>query len=167
MNNSLNGGPLGPLSWASILLFGSVAYDLIATHDTRKIVAGCLSWGIGLSLLGWLLRAEWPGIKAFWPFSQYGMSAPYPVYATGLCFLTLLFFYLACDQWNLRFPHLTLLGENPLVLYLVHGALLAIGEAILPDSASLPVVVVGFVVIYTICYATAYVLHRRGMIVKL
>ena len=44
----LDGGPLGPLSWVFCLLLGTVAYDLIATRNTRKIIVGCLAWGIPL-----------------------------------------------------------------------------------------------------------------------
>jgi len=123
-------------------------------------------WGIGLSALGWALKFEWPGIKAAWPFTQFGMSAPYPLYSTGLCFFTLLFFHYVCDVRALRFPHLSTLGENPLVLYLVHHVFIGIGMLLLPQSASLPAILAGFLGVYAACYALAYGLHRKHIIVK-
>jgi len=167
MANSLNGGPLGPLSWASILLAGSVAYDMIAAGTRREIVLACLGWGLGLAALGFILKAEWPGIKPAWPFSQYGMTAPYPLYATGLAFLTYLAFYLICDVAGWRLPHLTVLGENPLALYAVHGILIAIGLLILKDSAPVPAIVAGTIVLYLCCYALARWLHHKKIFFKI
>jgi predicted acyltransferase len=165
--NSLNGGPLGPLSWAFILLFGTRAYDLLATRDARTITRGCLAWGIGLGLAGWALRLEWPGIKMEWPFTQYGMSAPYALYSTGLCFLTLLPFYYLCDIRGFQFPHLTVLGENPLILYLAHGVLVGAGHLCLRSNAPLPFILTGFLCIYGTCYGLARWLRRKHTIIKI
>lgn len=167
LQHSLNGGPLGPLSWAFVLLMGTLAYDLITASDSRVIMRGCLTWGFGLSITGWLLRAPWPGVKAEWPFTQYGMSAPYPLFATGLCFLTLLAFHYLCDIRKLRLPHLTMLGENPLVLYLAQGAILLLIGLVLPSNVSLAVIMPGFLAAYGLCYGLAWWLHRRHSIVKL
>jgi len=62
MEHSLNGGPLGPLSWASILLLGTLAYDwLTAPNRTPAgIIRNCLAWGVALSALGWALKIECP-----------------------------------------------------------------------------------------------------------
>lgn len=166
MREACNGGPLGPLSWGFILLMGSLAYDAMATQDTRVILRHCATWCIALSIAGWALKMSWPGIKPEWPFTQYGMSAPYPLYATGLCFLTLLVFHVLCDRLNVRLPHLTVLGENPLAVYLFQQALLLLGEELVPNSAPLYVVTMGFAVVYTACYGLAFVLHRKRIIFK-
>lgn len=167
MAHSLNGGPLGPLSWGFILLMGTLAYDLIATRDRRRILIGCLAWGGGLSAVGWLLKIPWGPLKPEWPFSQYGMSAPYPLFATGLCFLTLLAFHRLCDVARWRVPHLTTLGKNPLALYLAHGVLLAMGLLILPDTASWPAIAGGFLAVYALLYGLARWLSLRGIVLKL
>ncbi|HNR33627.1 MAG TPA: heparan-alpha-glucosaminide N-acetyltransferase domain-containing protein [Candidatus Hydrogenedentes bacterium] len=167
MRESVNGGPLGPLSWAFILLMGTVAYDALNEGGTGAILRRCMAWGLALSAAGWLLKMPWPGVKPEWPFTQYGMSAPYPLYATGLCFLTLLAFHLLCDVGRVRLPHLTILGENPLALYLLHGVLILIGHLILNADASPRAIVTGFIVIYAICYAFAVVLRRKKIIFKI
>ena len=164
--HSINGGPLGPLSWVFMLLLGSVAYDLMASGDSRRILVGCLAWGVGLSAAGWLLRAEWRGVKAGWPFTQYGMSAPYAVYSTGLAFLTLLPFHILSDKARIQLPHLTVLGENPLVMYATHGILIALGTLCLSDRAPLSAVAIGFLCVCGLCYALARWLHAKGIIVK-
>ena len=66
---ALNGGPLGPLSWCLILLFGTVASDLLVAANERTLLKGCLGWGTVLCAAGYLLHLEWPGVKASWPFS--------------------------------------------------------------------------------------------------
>ncbi len=167
MAHSLNGGPCGPLSWGFILLMGTVAYDLMESRDSRVILRGCLAWGAVLCAAGWALKFEWPGVKAEWPFTQYGMSAPYPLYATGLCFATLLVFHLLCDRARIEAPHLTVLGRNPLVLYLLQGLLVNLTPFVVPDSAPVWLAAATFAVNYTVCYALARVLHARNIVVKL
>ncbi|MCC6144163.1 MAG: DUF1624 domain-containing protein [Candidatus Hydrogenedentes bacterium] len=167
MGHSINGGPLGPLSWAFILLMGTVMYDAVATRRPARIMGTAVAWGIGLSVAGWLLRMEWGAVKAFWPFTQYGMTAPYPVYATGLAFLTVLAFYIVNDKMGIILPQLTALGRNPLALYLLQAALVMIADAALPSDLALPWVLIAFAVVYGIVYAVARTLHGRDIVLKI
>jgi len=165
---NINGGPVGPLSWCFMLLCGTVAYDLLAAGDTTKVVRGCLAWGAALCAAGFSLRLEWAGTKAAWPFSQYWMTAPYALWASGLCFLTLLAFYALCDVLDIRIPHLTVLGQNPLFIYILQYLIMDSAERFLPEHTSfLPGVLVGFAVFYAACYGSACYLHQKGIIVKL
>jgi predicted acyltransferase len=167
MEHSLNGGPLGPLSWSFPLLMGSVAYDMMATKNLERIVRGCLTWGLALSAAGWALTFPWPGIKAAWPFTAYGMSALYPLYATGLCFLLLLGFVLLCDHFRLRVPHLSVLGVNPLVLYVTQLVVIEVGHLPIPRDASVAMVLLTFVPLYLIHYLLAWFLQRKHIIIKI
>jgi predicted acyltransferase len=167
MGHSINGGPLGPLSWAFILLAGTVAWDLVATARPQRIIRGCLAGTLLFSAAGWALRAPWPGLKPLWPFTQYGMTAPYPLYAAGLCFLTVLVFYLACDQYKLRFPHLSVLGYNPLVIYILQALLVLVAGMTVPDSAPWPVALGTFITVYACCYGVAFGLFRGGRSIRL
>ena len=114
-----------------------------------------------------MLRAEWPGMKPFWPFSQYAMSAPYPLYATGLCFLAVLLFYLACDVGGLRFPHLTVLGFNPLVVYILQALLVLAAGMTVPKDAPPTIAFLTFVAVYLTCFGVAWRLYRAGKTVKI
>ena len=166
MSHSINGGPLGPLSWAFILLAGTVAWDLVATARPSRIMLGCLAGTLVFSAAGWALRAAWPGLKPLWPFSQYGMTAPYPLYATGLCFLTVLVFYLADTRYNASFPHLTVLGYNPLVIYILQAVLALISSLTVPKTAPWPIAFFTFMAVYAVCYWVAFRLFRAGRIIK-
>ena len=168
VKSNINGGPIGHWSWCFMLLCGTIAYDLLATRNTARIMRGCLAWGAALCAAGLILRLEWPGIKAAWPFSQYWMTAPYALWASGLCFLTLLAFYALCDVLDIRIPHLTVLGQNPLFIYILQYLIMDSVDRFLPEHTSfLPGVLVGFAVFYAACYGSACYLHQKGIIVKL
>ena len=165
--NALNGGPLGPLSWCMMLLFGTIAYDLLAARHERKFLVECLLWGTGLCTAGYLLRIEWPGVKAAWPFSAYYMTAPFPLWATGLCFLHLVVFHLFCDKLRLRIPTLTALGMNPLFIYILQFLVLDVAEDFAPEKLSLAAGIAGFGIFYSLFAGLAYWLYRRKVFIKL
>lgn len=154
--HSYDGGPLGPLSWVFNLLLGTLAYDWLLDYKTEGTIRKALVWGTALSLLGWAIRMEWPGIKAEWPFSQRYMTIPYTLYSTGLALYVYAFFLYACDIRKISFPHLTLFGMNPLVIYIFHILLLeAHAETLLPDSHPFWFLTV-FCGFYLCCYAVAW-----------
>ena len=167
MKHSIDGGPLGPLSWAFILLFGSLAYDAMAEKKTEKTFAHLLGWGLALCVAGLALRAEWPGVKEFWYFTQKGMTAPYPVYSMGLAFLTLLAFYFASDGWGWQVPTFTVMGMNPLILYLVHSVIMTSNQGFFPTNSPVWKGVLAFTLFYALCYAVARRLYNDRVVIKL
>jgi len=172
IQNTINGGPLGPVSYVFVLLLGSMAYDLLATRAPRRIMLGALAWGVILCALGLALRLPWaasedyPADKAYWYFTQYGMTAPYPIYATGLAFLAFLAFYLLNDVARVTIPTLTILGENALVMYIVHIVIMNGNEGYPPNNASIPLALAGYAVLYACCYAVARYMHNNRIFVK-
>ena len=52
----INGALFGHWSWAFMLIFGTIAYDIMATQDRKKIVVGLAGFGIILSIAGWVAR---------------------------------------------------------------------------------------------------------------
>ncbi len=165
---NINGGPIGHWSWLLMLICGTIAYDIMATRDTRKIVLGCVIWGAVLSAAGWALHCPWPGVKEAWPFSKYYMTAPYALWASGLCFFTMLAFYLVCDMGKLRIPHLTVLGMNPLVIYILQWCIMESTHRFIPEHATNWFGILGgFLVFYGMCYGAAYALYRKNIFVKL
>jgi predicted acyltransferase len=165
MANSIDGGPLGPLSWVSVLLFGTILYDLLTEGNSRQFIRKTLIWGIVLTLLGYLLSLLQP--QEIWQFSQRSMSIAYPILASGIGFLTFLVFYLLNDVYKIELPHLTILGINPLLLYIVQNILIDLHGNVLPSGAPLWQALSGFVVIYSLCYLVAHYLWRNKMVVKL
>ena len=164
---SLNGGPLGPLSWVMMLLFGTYAYDVLSSKNEKKFMIACAAWGIGLCAMGYALHVAWPGVKEQWPFSARYMTAPFPLWSTGLCFLQLLLFYVICDKLRLRIPTFTSVGMNPLVLYIAQSLFLDVAEDFSPERLSLFAGVLGFAAFWAIFAGIAYYLHSRKIYIKL
>jgi uncharacterized membrane protein YeiB len=164
---SLNGGPLGPLSWVMMLLFGSYAYDVMRQRNEKKLVLTCLGWGVGLCAAAYALHVEWPGVKVEWPFSARFVTAPFPLWSTGLCFLQLLAFYLICDKLHFRIPTFTSVGMNPLIIYIAQSLFLDVAENFEPERLSLVAGVLGFAVFWSVFAGAAYYMHRNRIYVKL
>lgn len=168
MTQSIDGGPLGVFSWAAIFLFGAIAFDMITAADNHKVVKQLLMWGLTLCVVGWMFKAPWPGIKPEWPFSQRAMSIPYPLFSSGLCFLTYIPFHLIAEKKSWHIPHLSVLGMNSLVVYLTQQALLDMnGIIIVSKNADWRGALFSFAVFYIICYAVARKLHKDRIYIKL
>lgn len=158
----INGGPLGPLSWSMMLLFGSLAYDLMAAGDHRRFVLGCLGWGIGLCALGMGLS-----VAMNWEISAYYMTAPFPLWSTGLCFLALLAFFVLCDKLKISIPTFTAMGMNPLFIYIIQSLVLdVLGGFGLPEMP-LPVGILAFMAFYGCFAALAWWMHTRRIYIKI
>ena len=167
MSNSIDGGPLGPMSWVFLLLMGAVAWDIMASGRKTRILGAYAALAVITTGLGWFLRAPWADYKPLWHFSQTAMTSPYTLYSTGLCFISLLAFHVLCDRASVRLPHLTLLGRNPLVLYLLQALLCILIEMLVPSSATLALSIGSFLVAYGLVYAAARFMDRHGILVKI
>jgi predicted acyltransferase len=165
MARSIDGGPLGPLSWVSILLFGTILYDFLKESNSKEFILKTLIWGSVLTLLGYLLSLLQP--QEVWQFSQRSMSMAYPILSSGIGFLTFLLFYVVNDLYKIELPHLTILGINPLLIYIVQNILIDLHGNVLPSSAPLWQALSGFVIVYTLCYLVAHYLWRNKMVVKI
>jgi predicted acyltransferase len=158
----LNGGPLGPLSWSMMLLFGSLAYDLMAIGNHRKFALGCLGLGFGLCGMGYGLS-----LATGWPISAYYMTAPFPLWSSGLCFFTLLGFFILSDKLNVQIPTFTAMGMNPLFIYIIQCLVLdVIGGFDAPDM-SFPLGVITFAAFYGCFAGLAWWMHSRRLYVKI
>lgn len=164
---SIDGGPLGPLSWVFPLLIGSLVWDWVREATPGGIYARSFLWGVGLSVLGICAYLPWGGLKSTWPLSQYAMTAPYTLLSTGFCFVPFVFFYGLCQGFGKELPHLTVLGKNPLVIYILHILLLEAHGTVVGRDASLGMALITFAGFYLVCYGVAYWLDRQGLVVKL
>lgn len=77
MDVPINGGLIGHWSWAFMLIFGTIAYDIMATRDRNKILAGLIGFGVVLTIAGFGARAI--GTQAYYskaePFAAKAMLA--------------------------------------------------------------------------------------------
>lgn len=164
---SLNGGPLGPLSWVMMLLFGSIAYDFLAARDEKKFITSCLAWGIGLCAAGCLFQIPWGEAKALWPTTAYLMTAPFPLWSTGLCFLTLLVFYVICDKIGFEIPTFTALGMNPLFIYILQSLVLNSLENFEIEGLTRTMGILLFIAFYAAFAGLAWWMKQRKIFVKI
>jgi predicted acyltransferase len=179
----LNGGPLGPLSWCFILLLGTIAYDVMKTSDRKLIITWCLSLGLGLCVAGWVVSMPWGATKALWPITAYHMTLPFPLWSTGLSFLTLLTLYLLCDEAGLSIPTFASVSMNALFIYIVQCVISEteapqdiikacygwIQKPLVESNPSLatPLGICGILAFYGMLAALAYVLHRNKTYIKI
>ena len=184
-HNSMNGGPLGPISHAFILLFGTIAYDLLATRDTSKILKWSAICTVGLCAASWVAYkltpvdyAPYAEYGKWWSYSHRWAAAPSQLLHTGLAFLAFMLFFVTCDLMLIKIPTLTDVGENPLVIYCLQYALLGVngsylGEELEKTTADAATMgdfawaILGFCVFYWFCWAVAKRLHSQGYIIKL
>jgi hypothetical protein len=150
-----------------MLLFGSLAYDLLAARDEKKFIIGCLAWGIGLCIAGHIIHIPWGEAKPEWPNSAYHMTAPFPLWSTGLCFLTLLAFYLICDKIGFEIPTFTALGMNPLFIYILQSLLLSSMGAFPIEGLTPTMGIVYFALFYAAIAGLAWWMKQRNIFVKI
>lgn len=165
MQNSIDGGPLGPISWASILVFGTIQMDYLEKYKGRKFIQKSMILGLPLMVTGLILSYLQPA--EIWEFSQRSMTMAYPIFASGLSVLTFALFYLIGDIWKIKIPFLMVLGYNPLIIYILQQILIVFYGDYLPRTAPLWQAMFGFVLIYGICHLIARNMAKIKLIVKL
>ena len=165
MEHSIDGGPLGIISWASILFFGTVLIDDLQEQPGRIFIRRTLITGLILLVLGYCLSLLQP--QELWQFSQRSMTMAYPLLASGISFLVFLTFYYLSDIKKIEIPHLTILGMNPLVLYIVQNVLIEYHGGYLKQDSSVWVALCGFIVIYLVCFAVARYMYKNNLVVKI
>ncbi len=167
--HSLNGGPLAALSWGALAAWGAVIQDWRIAYTPRAFTLRLLAVSLSLCAAGWLLSLPWPGLKEAWPFTRYGMTAPYPLAAGGFAALLYLCFYWHGDRWGKRLPLATPMGANPLLMYAIMG--LFIGGSKLAirvwGEPGFYTALGSYIVICLICYSAASALHRRNIILRI
>lgn len=179
---ALNGGPFGPLSWCFILLLGTIACDILQRKVHGRIIIDCLSLGIGLCATGSVMSIPWDEIKPVWPISAYHMTLPFPLWSTGICFLTLLAFYLLCDVGGIKIPTFSTVSFNALFIYILQCVIseteapqeiikACYGRIEQPLAAWNPILaqplgIGGILVYYLFLASVAYALERKKIFIK-
>lgn len=160
---SIDGGPLGPLSWIFPLAWGTLVADWYWKNvRASKFILNALLCGLSLTFLGYAL-------SVFWPFSQRAMTCSYSVCSSGISILAILVFYLVVDIWRKPFPHLALLGRHALVIYLVQNVLISSwldAQNLFNKDSGVIVAMLGFAGIYCGCYCVARYLDKNRYFIK-
>jgi predicted acyltransferase len=148
MQHSSDGGPLGIISWASILFFGTILVDDLREQTPEVFMRRSLITGVILMSVGYCLSLLYP--QTLWQFSQRSMTMAYPLFASGLSFVVFVMFYWLAD--------LRKLVQNVVIEF--HGNYLN-------RNSSVWVALCGFTIIYLICFAVARYLYRNNLVIKI
>jgi predicted acyltransferase len=194
--NSVDGGPLGFLTWAVPLLFGTLACDAYRAIPNRSrlcliyLIAGVAVMGAayGLSCLHlapsdmdeWQLNVTVsapapplvhvpvkPPTNDLFTMSQRSGAVTYPLFGAGVSLAVLALFVLACDIGSLRVGMFRTLGSNALAAYILHGLVFLSVKPFMPKDAPLWYVFSGCFVAITICYVLLRHMEKHRLFLKL
>ena len=156
--HSVDGGPLGFLSWTVPLMAGTLACDAMQRLRTLPSMAVNVAAGISLMVSGYLLSCAgrfashihgtlgdvplWAappfvppnGPIDMWTMNQQAGSVSYLVFAAGFALCILVLWQLLSDIGPLRIPALRTFGQNALAAYLVHFPVAALLWLAIPNG---------------------------------
>lgn len=182
MENSIDGGPLGPLSWAFILAYGAFYATLfeknllpgrpssndIPKTQLSKTLFFWFTFGIITTVLGFFIAyPPFPNLTSI-PFTQRGMTISYSIFSSGLCGISIVFFYLLNETAKILIPFINTMGKNPLVLYFLQAVMIFIFLYFIPSELKqlnfFPYALGTSILL--ICYAVAKILEIKSIYVK-
>lgn len=189
MAHSIDGGPLGPLSWALILAFGAFCAALFertlikdktkstfekSKAETYKLLLWWTVYGTTFTVLGFLIAHSSSFSTSLLPFnkslplSQRGMTISYSIFASGLCGLSLPVFYVLNELIKVSIPFINTMGKNPLVLYFLQAILIFLSLSGLPDGIKnmdyFHYILAGCILL--VCYIVAKILEKKSIYIK-
>ncbi len=149
-----HGGLPGALGWTAMLILAMGLADLFhqGPAGKRRLAAGV----VGCAALGLLL-------SLFAPLSKNRVSAPYVLISVAVSGTLFLFFEVVLSRW--RLPLLVAWGQNPMLLYVLHLAML--GMFVLPQDlgwyamAGWPLIWLQLVILIGGISLVAWYLYRR------
>lgn len=119
VTHSPQGGPLGSLSWAALLILGTSLADLYHTQAADRYRRAYL--GMSLATL-----AAGIGAASFVTVSMYQVSASYVLITLGAGSLVFWIFHMLAQHLSMRVVLLTMWGRNALALFVLHFGLIGI-----------------------------------------
>ncbi|OGR90726.1 MAG: hypothetical protein A3J74_05750 [Elusimicrobia bacterium RIFCSPHIGHO2_02_FULL_57_9] len=150
-NIRFHGAPLEieSATWPLLILMGSLAADWIK-DSRRNFTSKSSVSGTAILICGLIVYWLVPGVVAACALVYLGLS-----------FLLFVVFYYLTDVWKRPLPHLTTLGRNALIVYILHYYIEDDMRKLIPDNAGFSAAVLAFSVVYVGCYATAKYLETR------
>ena len=190
---SPHGGPAGALGWTSLLILCTACADLYSASYS-SLAPQRTSWigGFSRSLAsiprpaeasiprsrlvlfpasGIIAIAAGVALSPLVPISKLRISASYVLVTLGGAVLLFWLFHLMTEHLGWRLPGWEAWGKNPLVLYVLHGFLVAL--LLLPSApwwhaqASFGLAAVQSFVLIGALTVVAYTMERRGWIISL
>jgi predicted acyltransferase len=103
----------------------------------------------------------------YWMMDKRVVTASFTLFSTGFAFGLYGLFVLACDRGGWRLELFRMLGQNPLVAYLLHHATEKTVRAVVPKDSPLWWCLVGLVVFFGVTMMFVRYLDRHKLFVRL
>ena len=193
--NSIDGGPLGFLTWTIPLIAGTLAYDTWMAGSRSSAIGKCLVGGLVLVVIGYGLTcltlapsshpdaqngisvhvAEPPFVfvdksppdNNLFTVSQRSGSISYLVYGAGFSLVIYSLFILLSDVGGLQLGLFRTLGTNALAGYIIHDLISEAVKPYVPKDAPLWYVFSAFAVYFAICYLFLRTLEKQKIFLRL
>jgi predicted acyltransferase len=165
ITKTIHNGLAGSLSWAGLLLLGTVFADLFYKYDGyfKRIFllasGGLISGGLGLLLDLWF------------PIAKSRASVSYILFSLGFCLLVFALFHAIFGHWPEWLGWLRRIGRNPLALYIAH--LLLLGLIVAPgidawyEGAQVWLSLIQAAVLLSVIISLSIYLEKKNWILKL
>jgi predicted acyltransferase len=110
-----------------------------------------------------------PSVRApsYWLMDKRVVTVPFALFGTGMAFAVYGLFVLVCDRGGRQLGLFRILGQNPLVAYLLHYPVLKSVRALVPKDAPLWWCLVGLAVFFGITTAFVRYLDRHKLYLRI
>lgn len=153
------GGPVAVIAWNFPVLVAASLGKWINERSFSKKMSQALAAGLLLTLAGLLA-------SYIIPFNKHKVSLSYVLFTTGVSLVIFLVSFIVCDIWKFKVPVFTVLGKNPLVVYMASGILTLGLNAVTPLDASLGLLFAESLLILAINYGLAVWLDKHGIALR-
>lgn len=187
------GGPFGFMSWAIPALIGSFACDAVKGREARDALRLILGWGVALCVFGYGLSCvtaikygvadptltgwraylasppfSWPvHPQDFWTMAQNAGTLSYQFFCAGASMLSYGFFLWFSDIRGRQIGLFRTFGENPLVPYLMHRAIVRRVIRPIPSDAPFWFLLIGCALFMWYNWFFTRYLEKRKIFVRL
>lgn len=159
---SAHGGLFASLSWSSLLILSTVLSELFYEKKHNKYL---------YLILSFLLLTSGFFLSKYFPISKHRVSISYIFISCGISGVIFYLFFLIAKLKSIRLNFLLLWGMNPLFLYIFH--MLLLGVTFIPFnqkiflSAPFHIILLQFIIFFSILSLTAYILYKKKIFIKI
>lgn len=193
VGGTIDGGPLGFMTWTIPLLVGSLAYDAIASRGSAKAIQPFVFWSVALMLIGYafaclnavhnrMLGNVSGGIRAWlveppfvkpslpvdlWTMSQHAGAVSYLTFSAGFSLIVLAFFIWLSDVKKIEVGIFRTLGVNALAGYIIHDMTSEAIRPLVPRDAPLYMAVLNFLLFFWLTWLFLRHLEKHKLFLRL
>ncbi|HRI87897.1 MAG TPA: hypothetical protein PLJ47_11485 [Candidatus Hydrogenedentes bacterium] len=187
---TIDGGPLGFMTWSIPLLLGSLAFDAMSARGSRASLKPFAVWSAVLMLLGYGLSClnivhnrmlgnttsrwfvELPFVPPtlpvdMWTMNQHAGTVSYLVFSAGLSLLVLMFFIWFSDLRGIQIGVFRTLGVNALAGYIIHDMTGSAIKPLIPNDAPLYMAIISFLLYFWLTWLFLRHLEKHKLFLRL